>query len=377
MGDGRERRSDSAARRVEIPGRTFAKAAVAVLFTLVAIWLVRELAVVLLLIALALLLAAILSGVVAPLQRWGLGRGIASLIALVAVVAVVGGVLALVLPPLITQTAALIDNLPDVVARVQRVLAGHPTIFKAIQGQAAAVQRDPSGLVSGILQFGVSVVGLVAASAVILTLALYFLLDGDHVMSALLRLTPLAYRYRVQRTIAEAGRVIRAYFIGQVIISAIFATYTFIVLSVLDVPYPAVLAALAFLLDAIPNIGATLATVLPALVALPESVTTALIAVAAMLVYQQLENNLISPRILGGRLQVPPIATFLMVLVGGRLLGVVGVFVAIPLAGMLPVLERIWIQGAPADRGGAGASEPTGAMEEPVERPGTGEEEAA
>ena len=106
----------------------------------------------------------------------------------------------------------------------------------------------------------------------------------------------------------------------------------------------AVFAALAFFLDAIPNIGATLANVIPATVALAtRGLTTALIVVAAVLVYQQLENNIIQPRVLSKRLNVPPVLTLIAILVGGKLLGVLGVILAIPLAGTLPVLERIWI----------------------------------
>ena len=140
------------------------------------------------------------------------------------------------------------------------------------------------------------------------------------------------------------AEVIRAYFIGQTIVSSIFAVFTFLLLTVLDVPYAAVFAALAFFLDAIPNIGATLANVIPATVALAtRGLTTALIVVAAVLVYQQVENNVIQPRVLSGRLNVPPVLTLIAILAGGKLLGVLGVILAIPLAGMLPVLERIWI----------------------------------
>src|SRR5690606_4830141 len=113
---------------------------------------------------------------------------------------------------------------------------------------------------------------------------------------------------------------------------------------VLGVPYAAVFAALALLLAAIPHIGATLANVIPAPDALAtRGVTIALVVVAAVLVYQQIENNVIHPRVLSGRLKVPPVLTLIAILVGGKLLGVLGVILAIPHAGMLPVLERIWI----------------------------------
>ncbi|HEX7050469.1 MAG TPA: AI-2E family transporter [Longimicrobiales bacterium] len=333
--------------RIEISPHTFVHAVMAVLLTMLALRLARELSTVLLLIALSLLLAGVLSHFVARLERIGIGRGLASVLALLVAVLVIGGVLALVLPAVITQTSALIDNLPEITARAQRALAPYPTIYNAIQRQIEQIRRDPSELVTGVVRVGVDVLGGVVSAVLLLTLALYFLIDAERVRSAALRLTPARYRERVARTISGVGQVVRSYFIGQAIVSSIFATYTFILLTLLDVPYPAVLAALAFVLDAIPNVGATLATVVPALVALTVSPTTALIAVVAIQVYQQVENYLISPKILGGRLRIPPIATLIAILVGARLLGVLGVFVAIPIAGMLPVLERIWITGEP------------------------------
>src|SRR5690606_1617199 len=203
---------------------------------------------------------------------------------------------------------------------------------------------NPAELLSGALEFGFGVASVIFAGVLLLTLALYFLIDGDRVRTAVLRLTPREYRARVEASMDGTAEVIRAYFIGQTIVSSIFAVFTFLLLTVLDVPYAAVFAALAFFLDAIPNIGATLANVIPATVALAtRGLTIALVVVGAVLVYQQIENNIIQPRVLSGRLKVPPVLTLIAILVGGKLLGVLGVILAIPVAGMLPVLERIWI----------------------------------
>src|SRR5690606_6932086 len=84
---------------------------------------------------------------------------------------------------------------------------------------------------------------------------------------------------------------------------------------------------------------------LPGLVALTQSVTTAVIVVAAILIYNQIEINLIQPRVLGGRLDIPPVLTIIAILVGGRLFGITGIIIAIPIAGVLPVIDRIWITG--------------------------------
>ncbi len=340
--------------RLEIPGRTLVKVVVATILTLVALWLVRSLAEVMLMIVLALLLAAVLSKPVGWLERKGVKRGLAAILSLAAIVLIVALVLAMVLPPLITQFGELFANLPRTTDDLRSKLSGNPRLYEAFVTEAEKLRSDPADLVTGVLQFGLGAASVGFALVLLLTLALYFLLDGQRVRAALLRLTSARYRSRVDETLTGIDDVVRGYFIGQAIVSSMFAAFTFLLLTILGVPYAAVFAALAFFLDAIPNIGATLAVVIPGLVALSQSVTTAVIVVVATMIYQQIENNVISPRVLSGKLKVPPVATLIAVLAGGKLLGIIGVILAIPLAGTLPVLERIWTrrktQIADADR---------------------------
>lgn len=329
--------------RLLIPAATMAKFALFVLLTLGVLWVIASLGDVLLVIMLAVVVAAVLSAPVGWLERRGLGRGISAVISLLGVLVILAGVVALVVPPVIREVSQLADNLPDTAEHLRGRLRGNPELYDAVMRQVERVREDPSGLLTGALQFGFGVASTLFVGVLLLTLALYFVVDGDRVRAALLRLMPPEYRGQVEETFVGTGQVIRGYFIGQTIVSSIFAIFTFILLTALGVPYASVFAVLAFFLDAIPNIGATLATILPGLVALTQSVTTAIIVVAAIMAYQQLESNFIAPRVLGGKLNVPPVATLIAILVGAKLLGVVGVVLAVPIAGTLPVLERIWI----------------------------------
>ena len=331
--------------RLEIPARTLARVAIAALLTLATLSLVRSLSDVIVMIVLALVIAVVLSVFVDRLQRRGLGRGTAALITLATALVLVGGLLFLALPPLFTEFRAFFSNLPATAERLRTRLSGNPELFSAIVGKLEELRRDPAGVASGALRVSFSLASSIFAGVLLLTLALYFLLDGERTRATALRLTPAAYRSRVDASLDGAANVIRAYFIGQSIVSAIFAGVTFVLLTVLGVPYALVFAAFAFVLDAIPNIGAMIAMVLPALVALASrGITTAAIVVGVMLVYQQIENNFVQPRVLSRKLNVPPVTTLIAVLVGAKLLGVIGVILAIPLAGMLPMLERIWIR---------------------------------
>jgi len=350
--------------RVDVSGRTLARIVIAALLTLAAMWLIASLGEVLVMIPLAVLVAVVLSVFVNWLERKGVKRGLAALLSLVGVLLVVGGVLAITIPPLVTELSQFLANLPSTAEGLRARLSGSPEIYDAIVNAIERLRRNPAEVLSGALEFGFNVASVIFAGVLLLTLALYFLIDGDRVRAAVLRFTPRQYRARVEASLDGTAEVIRAYFIGQTIVSSIFAVFMFLLLTVLGVPYAAVFAALAFFLDAIPNIGATLANVIPATVALAtRGLTTALVVVGAVLVYQQIENNIIQPRVLSRRLNVPPVLTLIAILVGGKLLGVLGVILAIPLAGTLPVLERIWI-GQEGERE-ADATRPDGQQQAP------------
>ena len=331
--------------RLEIPTATLVRIAFAAILTMVALWLIRSLASVIVLIVLSVLIAVVLSGFVGWLQRKGVGRGLAALISLVLVLLVVGGVMAITIPPLVHELNELFDNLPRTMDRLRQRLSGNPGLYNALVGRIEALRRDPSRLLSGAVHFGYGVATNLFIGVLLLTLALYFLIDGEQVRAAVLRFSPARYRDRVEATMSGVGDVIKAYFIGRSIISAVFAVFTFALLTVLHVPYATVFAVLAFFLGAIPNIGSTLATVFPALVALAyRGITTALIVVAVLMAYQQLENNFIQPRVLSKKLNVLPLATMIGVLIGAKLLGIIGVVLAMPVVGMLPVLDRVWLE---------------------------------
>jgi predicted PurR-regulated permease PerM len=330
--------------RVVIPSATLISLVITVLLTMASLWVVTSLSGVIVLIVLALLMAVVLSDLATWLERRRVPHGIAALISVIAVLFVIGFVLAITIPPLVRELDEFFSNLPRLAERLRTRLAGNPGLYDALERKIQDLRRDPTGLMTGAFHFGWGLATNVFAGILMLTLTLYFLIDGARTRASVLRLTPRKYRERMDATMRGAAQVIKAYFIGRSIISAIYAVFTFVLLLVLHVPYAIVFAALGFFLSAIPNIGSLLATVLPSLVALADrGITIAIVVAAALLAYQQLENNYIQPRILSDRLNVSPIATMIGVLAGGKLLGIVGVILAVPVVGMLPVIDRIWL----------------------------------
>jgi len=138
--------------------------------------------------------------------------------------------------------------------------------------------------------------------------------------------------------LAGITRTIRGYVTGNLLISLIAGVVAYVTLMVVGVPYALPLAVLVAVLDLIPLVGATLATVLAAAVALGEGVWPCLIVVAVFIVYQQLENHLLQPVIYGRTVQLSPLVVLISILIAGSIAGIIGALIAIPIAGSLQVV---------------------------------------
>ena len=131
------------------------------------------------------------------------------------------------------------------------------------------------------------------------------------------------------------------FFQGQLIVVLFLTISTFIVFVVLQVPFPLILSLIAGILDIIPGIGATLGVGIVFLIVLPQSVWLAFKVLAACIILQQIQDNLISPRIMQNSVNVNPVGIFFALLVGAKIAGLLGIFLAVPLAGLVVSLLEI------------------------------------
>ena len=324
--------------RIELPARTIAR----VILTLVVLWLLSRLGTILLLLFIALLLTAALDPVVSRLERRGWPRTLSVTLILVALLAGIG-VLGLVLaPPLIAQGEQFYEDFPSYVDRVEELVDANPELVTRIEDLAAQGTTSPTAFLSRFAAVGANLVQGIANALILLVLTIYLLVDGERVANWSLHYLPREQRAKVRRALPEISRVVSGYVVGQVITSALFGLFAFVVLTLLDVPQPLLLALLAALLDAVPIAGILLATLPAVLLALTVSLPTAGIVLAAYVAYQQIENYLLVPWVYRGTLQISSFAVLVAVLVGGQLLGIVGVLLALPVAAAVPVIERIW-----------------------------------
>ena len=184
----------------------------------------------------------------------------------------------------------------------------------------------------GVAQVGVSAFGAVALFFSVLFLTLFGLIDEPRVRAGI---GSLMDRDKRERYLDVTDRIIHAtsrYMLGNLAISVICATVYGVTAEILGLPYPLALALIAGFLDLIPNIGATIAGIIVGLVALSVSLE-ALIAIAiVMVVYQQIENYVLQPTIIGKAAQVSGFTVLSSVLVFGALFGLIGAIIGVPIA---------------------------------------------
>jgi predicted PurR-regulated permease PerM len=339
--------------RHDVPVRTI----LTVAGVLAGLWLLAQLWTLLLTVFIALLLTAALDPPVSRLERRGVPRVASVAIIVLALAGLVAGALVLVVPSLVEQGTQFADALPGYLDRLQLFAYANPELIARLQGAAGGGEINPQAIASRFLAAGAGLFRGISAFLIVLVMTAYLLVDGERIYDWSVRYLPQDHRVRVRQALPEISRVVSGYLLGQVLTSLLFGGFTYVVLTVLGVPQPLLLALLAAVADAIPVVGAVIATVPAVLLALTVSPLAAGIVLALYLAYQQIENYVIVPRVYRGTLELHPFAVLLAVLVGAQLLGVLGVLLALPIAAAVPVIERIW--------GGRSSSGSTGAPSVP------------
>jgi predicted PurR-regulated permease PerM len=167
---------------------------------------------------------------------------------------------------------------------------------------------------------------------IIVVVAFFMLLDGSRLWKLILKILPKHQRSRFTQIVK---RNFLGFFRGQLLLCLFLTTSTFIVFIILQVPFPLLLSLIAGVFDLIPGIGATLGVVFITLILLSQNVWLALKVLAACIVLQQIQDNLISPRIMQNTVKISPVIVFLALLVGAKIAGLLGIFLAIPITGVI------------------------------------------
>lgn len=315
-----------------------AAAVVAVIFALRLVFdALSQLAHVIVLVVFGIVIAFVLAPLVERIAH-ATGRSVAVLVtALIALVVVVGGIVALAVP-LVRETAELAREVPRV---VELASSNEPLNIAGIEISGEVRQRIGAEIGARVgdwsqqaaraaLRVGAAIFDFL----VVFVLGIYFLASAPQVRRWIDGVIPTRQRGEFRRIELDAARLFGRYIRGQLLLGVIIGTVSAIAYLVLGVPYAVFLGVLAGILELVPIAGPIVAGAVAALVSLTEPFPLVLWVILAATAIQQLENHLLVPRIAGNAVGLHPIAALLAVLVGVEVAGLVGALFAVPLTGL-------------------------------------------
>ena len=312
-----------------------------------------NLSTVLIYIALALFGALGLDPAVRFLERRGLSRVISVVITILALIVVFALVVWMIVPVVIDQIVSFVQSVPGMIKDFTRsdiyatLEAQFGDQFQDLVAQVQSFLTDFGNLATiggGALAVGASIATSISGAIVVLVLTLYFLASLPSMKQGMLRLAPARDRDRAGDIADQITDSVGGYVMGMVILAFCNATLAFLLYFFLGLPFPPLMAAIAFCVTLIPLVGSVLFWILGTCLALFSNPIAALIFAAIYLVYMQIEAYVITPRVMNRAVSVPGSLVVIGALAGGTLLGLLGALVAVPVtASILIIIKQVLV----------------------------------
>jgi len=301
----------------------------------------------------ALFAALGLDPIVRWLERHKVGRAWGIVIVYTGFAIILVGILTLIVPTVVNQITSFVKDIPTIITNFEKTdfYAWLNNAFSnsigTIIDEIEKFITNPSNIASitgGVLKFGVTVATTISGLIIVLVLSLYFLAGLPAIKTAFNRLVPARNRPRVAVLTEQITDSIGGYLMGMVILAFCNSVVAFLLHVFLGLPFPALMAVVAFLLTLIPLIGSVLYWGVATVIALFSSPLAALIFAIIYLIYMQLEAYVLTPKIMNRTISVPGALVVIGALVGGTLLGLLGALVAIPVtASILLIVKQVVI----------------------------------
>ncbi|GAA1857034.1 AI-2E family transporter [Pseudonocardia ailaonensis] len=348
---GRSRAASSIPTPLRVTSEVCARALVIAAAFGLLVFLIIQLRVVVVPVAIATLIAGLMSPVVAWLHARRVPRGPAVAITIVAGFALIGGLLSFVVntfiggfPQLQQQLTASLQSIQEFLARPPFNLSSEQ--LRDIPGQIGqAITDNKANLTSGALTTAATVTEIGAGIALVLFTLIFFLYDGARIWRFLLKVAPRARRERVDVAGRRAFATLVGYTRATVLVAFVDAIGIGIGLWAVGVPLVIPLAALVFLGAFIPTVGAVISGVVAVLIALvANGPIPAVIILAVVVAVQQLEGHVLQPLLLGRAVKLHPLAVVLAVAGGVVVGGIPGALLAVPLLAVLSAAVRSFLR---------------------------------
>jgi predicted PurR-regulated permease PerM len=294
--------------------------------------------------------ALILVGTLNPLVGWMESRGLGRTMSIVLVFLAMTGILVLIglltVPALVVQIRDLVDGAPIMQRRLaERLGRSHLTLPMARAVQATNLQDlvIPSG--KKAFEYSSEIVTAIGWGLTTLALAFYILADPSTSQAALYLVIPRRLHVRFARIMLNLETIVGGYMRGQIITSALMGIFTYVLLKICAVKNPLPLAVFAGVTDILPLIGGILGAIPLVVATLPRGSVIVVTVMVSVVIYQEIENRFIIPRVYGHVLRLPAWALTLALLIGAKLMGVIGALLSLPVAaGIRMIIEELRVE---------------------------------
>lgn len=345
--------------KIHHPFRTALVATLGVGVGIVLIGSVESLSTVLLYVGTALFLSLGLDPAVSWLERKGMPRWGALLTTFLGLIALLGGLVTMIVPIIVQQISQLVAQIQLVATDIQQgrwdpveaartwlndvfPLLNVNQVFTWVSDwfQTLDMGEISSEVTTTVINIGGSVAAFLTGSLIIFILTIYFTASMPSLKNSVYQIVPASKRPRFIDLSEQITASVGYYVMGQVSLGAINGILSAILLTIIEAPFPAVLAVVAFCFSLIPLVGTLTGSAIIVLTCLLASPLTALVALIWYVIYMQIEAYILSPRIMNRAVSIPGAVVVIAALAGGSLLGLLGALIAIPVAASLLIIFR-------------------------------------
>lgn len=295
---------------------------------LASIWFVLQIKDIILLLFVSFILMSSLVPIIEKLEKQQIPRVLAIIIVYIICLSFIGIIGTILVPPLISETIRLVSLLPSLITPI------YPA--NSVSFETLLQQVLPVG--TGVVKFSLGVFSNFLSTITLLVITFYFLLERINLKQYLTSFMGENRGNKIHDIVWEIEGKLGAWVRGELALMTVIGCMTFIGLTILKIDYALPLAIFAGILELVPIIGPIISAVPAVLVALSVSPSLALAVVILYTLVQQLENNLIVPSIMKKAVGIPPLVTIIALMIGGRLAGIGGALLSVPIVLVVQVL---------------------------------------
>jgi len=321
--------------RIEISYKTIIFTATFIV-SLILLWQIRS---ILLLFFVCFMIMEAVNPTIVKLEKLKIPRPVGILIIYALILSVLGFVVATIIPILVEQTTGLINSLPATLDNITLFGLTPNTIDWSSQLQL--LEKLPAEIAKTV----VSIFSNVVSGVVILVVTFYLLLERKNIDHYSFNIFGQKGKEKVIKLLENLESRLGHWLNAELILMTVVGLLSYLGYTLIGLKYAVPLALVAGLMEAVPNIGPTVTTVLAAIVGLTISPVTALFAILVGIIIQQLENNLLVPKVMKETVGLNPLITILVIAVGAKLAGIVGAILAVPVYLTFEIILKILIIG--------------------------------